>query len=239
MAAQRRKVLITGAAGRIGTAVREQWGERYQLRLFDRVPIPEAEEVITADLTDFEAVRRACEGMDAVLHLAANPSAQATFEELLGPNIIGTYNVFEAARQAGVRRMVFASTNRVVEGYGSTYVTVDLPPRPRALYDVTKIFGEALGRYYAEFHGLSTVAVRIGGFQRPEWLRARGRSAPPQWVSPRDLADLFARAIEVEGITFAIVFGLSRQGASIRDLETGRRLLGYEPQDDARELGAG
>lgn len=229
-------VLITGAAGRIGTALREGWKGRFRMRFLDRVPIAGEEEAIVADLVDFDAIYRACEGVEAVVHLAANPSPYASWEDLLANNIIGTYHAFEAAKRAGVRRVIFASTVQVINGYPrEQLVTMDMPPRPNNLYAASKVFGEALGRSYHEAHGLSVVCVRIGAFRR-DWTLEDSEGLAPWLFSARDAVQFFAKALEAKDIGYAVLFGRSNTPVNWMDLEPARRLLGYEPEDSPTQL---
>src|ERR671918_2932844 len=143
-------------------------------------------------------VRRAMAGVDVVVHLAAIPG-EDSFSRLVEANVFGTYNVFEAARQAGVRRVVFASTNHVTGFYprGEGVGPSD-PVRPDSLYAVTKVFGEALGRLYADKWGLEVVCIRIGSFgKRPTTVQALG-----MWLSERDGAQLFTKAVTAPTIGF-------------------------------------
>ncbi|MDF3018532.1 MAG: hypothetical protein K0R44_3757, partial [Thermomicrobiales bacterium] len=170
---ERRFVLLTGAAGRIGTAFREAHGERYRFRLADLETSTLADtpgtdhEIIRLDIADPEACRKACAGIDTVIHLAADPSPEADWESSLLPNNVrGTVNVFRAA-EAGCRRVVFASSVHAIIGYppGET-VADDAPPRPVNLYGASKVFGEAVAsRFSAE--GLSGIAIRIGAYDAP------------------------------------------------------------------------
>ena len=147
-------VLMTGAAGEIGSLLREAWrGALPAVRLIDRRDLGEAaagEEVVQLDLADFPRLHSASEGADVVVHLAAIPS-EDEFPRLVEANVVATYNVFEAARQAGVRRVVFASTNHVTGFYRwSERVSPADPVRPDSMYAVTKVFGDAVGRLYAD-----------------------------------------------------------------------------------------
>ena len=235
----RRFILLTGAAGRIGTAFRQELGERYRFRLADLhtdalETTPRADhEVMFLDVADFAACMRACAGVDTVVHLAADPSPEADWESSLLPNNIrGTVNVFRAASEAGCRRVVFASSAHVVGGYPvGEPVPDDAPPRPTNLYGASKAFGEAVAAAYAAA-GLSGIAVRIGAYDAP-WFREHGgpRDAAA-YVSARDLNDLLMRCVETEGIPYAVVAGVSANRHNRFDLALTRRLLGYSPQDD-------
>ena len=231
----KRHVLITGSAGRVASILRQHWGDRYRLRLADVRPVEDLdlhEEYVELDITDLEAFTAACEGIDTVLHLAADPSPQADFyQSLLSLNIIGGYNGFEAARRAGCQRIVFASSINAVLGYrGAEAVSWDVPVFPQNVYGATKCFGEALGRVYADQHGLSCISVRLGSprfDQGGDWDPEK----PSNRISPRDTAQLFARCVDVEEVDVAIVPGISRHKKGWQDVEDACRILGYEPQD--------
>src|SRR5262245_59293538 len=167
------RVLITGAAGGIGGVLRAGLAGRYSLlRLADVRPCSAAgkgEEAIVADFSALDAALAATRGIDCVVHLAGIPR-EAEWERILPNNIVGTYNLFEAARRNGVKRVVFASSNHVT-GFHRVGQPVDpaLPPRPDSRYGVSKVFGESLGRLYADKHGLSVACLRIGSFrERPQ-----------------------------------------------------------------------
>jgi uronate dehydrogenase len=223
-------VVVTGAAGLIGSTLREAWRGRFPLlRLVDTQDLGEereGEETRVLDLTDFAATRRAVDGADAVVHLAAI-TREDRFERLLEANVAVTYNVFEASRQAGVRRIVFASTNHVTGFYATTeYVGPDDPVRPDSIYGVTKVFGEALARLYVDKWGLEVVCVRIGAFgKQPD-----DSDALSVWLSPGDGIRLFTRAVIAPQVGFLIVYGISKVTGSWWK-NPGAALLGYEPAD--------
>lgn len=239
--ASRRRILVTGAGGTIGRYFVEHAPDRYDLRLLTRdaeeaEPVRDRGEVVHADITDLGAMKQACEGIDTVLHLAASPSPTATWDELLPANIVGTYNTFVAAKSAGCRRVIYASSVHAVSGYpADAQVKPHEPVNPGDLYGVTKCFGEALARYMAEQEGLSAIAVRIAAFQPHESARdeRRGISMLDAWVSRRDLQQLLCRCIDDESIRFAIFHGLSDNRFKKLDITNARELLGYAPQDDA------
>ena len=238
----RRRVLITGAAGRIGTAFRTQYAEQYEFRLVDRRPVdePAGHESLVADLVDLEQARRACEGIDTVLHLAADPSPSATFYDTLLPlNIQMTYNMFHAAVEQGCRRIIFASSIHAVNAYPLDYqVHPDDPVRPGDLYGVTKCFGEALCGYYGHRQGLSCIAIRIGAFGTPEAVQNSDDSRLLSlWVSHRDLSQLIHRCIEApDTIRSLIVQGVSDNQLKRLDISNAREILGYAPEDNAFEI---
>lgn len=229
----RRKVLITGAAGLVGGILRRAWTDRYDLRLADIQPIADAggHEVVTADIRDLEAMRRACEGIDTLVHLAADRSPRADFyETLLDLNIVGAYNGFQAAKDQGCRRIVFASSVNAVLGYpDDAGVEWDVPIFPTNVYGATKCWGEALGRVFST-QGLSCLCVRLGGpVEAPP--ADRDSNAPTFWISHRDLAHFFTRCVDVEDLPYAIVHGASRHRAGKMAIAETCRVLGYEPQD--------
>ncbi|MHB8577815.1 MAG: NAD-dependent epimerase/dehydratase family protein [Dehalococcoidia bacterium] len=183
-------VLITGAEGNIGAGLRRNLADRYLLRALTRDPAPELEST-AADIVDFDAILPAFEGVDAVIHLAASPDVDTPWNDVLHNNIEGTYNVFEAARQRGVKQIIFASSNHAVGRYEvealpglfrrGSGVMVDerVAVRPDSLYGVSKAYGEALGRYVSETFGLSVYCLRIGSVLRNDDPVAEANVAQP------------------------------------------------------------
>ncbi|TMJ51884.1 MAG: NAD(P)-dependent oxidoreductase [Alphaproteobacteria bacterium] len=231
------RVLITGAAGRIGRTLRAGLGKRYRLlRLLDLAPLGAAaagEEVVHADIGDLAAMEAALEGIDCVVHLAGVPE-EDVWEKILPANIVGTYNVFEAARRRGTRRIVFASTNHVV-GFHPRDRRLDeiVMPRPDTRYGASKAFGEALGRLYADKHGISVACLRIGSLQ----VKPQDERQLATWISPRDTVELVRCCIEAPDYHFLIVYGVSNN-RDRRWFDRASRLLGYAPQDDAEAFAA-
>ena len=226
-------ILLTGASGRIGRCLRQALRDDYCLILFNRSAISDlgpTETLIRGDTTDGVAMERAARGADVIVDMAGVSDVQSFREKLLPTNILGTYNVFEAARVAGVPRVVYASTHHVV-GYYPAGMQIDetVPIRPDSMYGVTKCFAEATGRLYAEKAGLQVVCLRIGFFQdRP--LEERHLAV---WISPGDMARLVRCAVEAPGVQFEIVYGVSNNTRGWWDLARARQVLGYGPQDDA------
>ncbi|MFF2849220.1 NAD-dependent epimerase/dehydratase family protein [Streptomyces sp. NPDC058001] len=238
-----RTVLLTGAAGGLGTLMRgllPAYG--YDLRLFDMVPIEGEPDAITADLADTGALREAVRGVDAVIHLAGI-SLESTFDKILQANIRGTYHLYEAAREEGVRRIVFASSNHVV-GYTprpqgeppfgpDRLIPIDTPRTPDTFYGLSKAFGEDLAQLYWDKHGLETVSVRIGScFEEPVSVRMLS-----VWMSPEDGARLFHAALTAENVGHTVVYGSSANTRLWWDLSTARA-LGYAPRDDSERFAA-
>ena len=242
----RRRVLVTGAAGNIGSYFARQSHRRYDLRLMihggeepaDIRQIRRFGELIVGDITDLATMKRLCRGIDTVVHMAADPSPAATWESLLSANIIGTYNTFVAAKSAGCRRVIYASSIHAVSGYpADVQVKTSEPVNPGDLYGVSKCFGEALARYMAEQEGLSSIVLRIGAFQPREAARsAESIGMLDAWVSRRDLNQLIERCIDVTELRFAILNGLSNNRFKRLDITDARQLVGYAPQDDLTEI---
>jgi nucleoside-diphosphate-sugar epimerase len=233
-------VLVTGSAGRIGQAVvRELRSRGHCVRGYDLGPTPGADESAVGDITDAVAVRRACAGVGALVHLAATPDDDDFLTKLLPNNVVGVYQVLEAARLAGVRRLVLASSGQVVwwqRFRGPLPIPADAPPTPRAWYAAAKVFLEAAGRAYAEGHGLSVVAVRLGWCPRtPEQAEDLAHTdwGPDVYLSPGDAGRFFARAVEAPAdLRFAVVYACSRPARrEVYDPGPARELLGYEPRD--------
>ncbi len=235
-----RRVLVTGAAGNIGSYFTEHSYHKYELRLMVQAMNEDAKalqsfgEVVVGDLSDLDRMKELCRDIDTVVHLAANPSPSATWQELLGTNIVGTYNMFVAAKSAGCRRMIYASSIHAVSGYPpDVQVKTSEPVNPGDLYGVTKCFGEAMGRYMAEQEGLSVITIRIGGFQPLETAQQESSVRMlDAFVSQRDLNQLIERCIDTENIKFAILHGLSNNRFKRLDISDARELVGYDPQDD-------
>jgi len=230
----KKRVLITGAAGRIGSHLSEALKERYDLRVLYNRTVPEkppVDDVHVADVSDYAAIAPVLQGMDAVVHMAADPSPRATWESVRDKNIAGTYNIYEAARAAGCNKIVFASTNHVMGMYDRDRqwpIYANQPVRPDSLYGVSKAFGETLGRYYADQHGLSVICLRIGWFL-PE---PRDEIGMWMWLSPRDCAQVVWRAIE-SPLGYGVFYAISRNTRRHWDITETIERLGYRPEDDS------
>jgi nucleoside-diphosphate-sugar epimerase len=228
-----RLLVITGGAGRIGTAIRPLIREHYRLRLADLIEPPAdlgGDEYVQGDMSRFADAERAMVGANAVLHLAGNPSTSATWDEVRAANIEATRNVFEAARQQGARRVVFASTNHVMGFYNLEHawpIGTLSPIRPDSLYGVSKAFGEALARYYADAFDMSMICLRIGWFT-PNTPNIVGLN--PLWISARDLAQIVVQCLETAN-RFGIYNATSDNPQGHWDLQTSRDELGYAPLD--------
>ena len=238
-----KKILVTGGSGRIGSYFIKSTADRYTFRMVDRVPWDEAAhgkfpgEASVGSLDDIDVCRQACQGMEAVIHLAADPRPDAEFSSLLPNNIIATYNMYTAAKEAGCRRFIFASSLHAIEGYSiDIAVTPDMPIWPKNLYGVTKCFGEALGIYFAYHQGLPTLALRIGTYWPKDRTFTPSERDKHSYVAADDLNQLLVKCLAATGIQYAIVHGNSNNRFKRLDISATIRDYGYEPQADAFEI---
>jgi uronate dehydrogenase len=229
-------VLITGAAGDIGTHLRRELAGVYRLRLSDVRPIDRlgpGETFEQGDITDLERLVAVTRGVDAIVHLGG-VSAEAEWDRILQGNIIGCYNVFEAARRSAVKRVLFATSNHAV-GFYRRDQTIDhrVYPRPDSRYGLSKVFGEQIGSLYVDKYGLEVFCMRIGNVN-PRPVDKRRLSI---WISPRDLAQLVRIGVDHPDIRFEIVYGVSNNRRSWYDNSNAHR-LGYRPQDESEAYAA-
>jgi nucleoside-diphosphate-sugar epimerase len=227
-----RRVVVTGAAGRIGRSVGAVLGRRWELVPTD---VRADDGVALCDITDLEACRDAFAGADSVVHLAAVPDPDAGWDRLLPANVVGAYTVARAAVDCGVRRLVLASSLQAVSGVpAEVQVRGDDQARPANLYGATKAWAEALGSWVAASSDTSVVALRLGYFaaERPVAgeVTTLERAA---WLSARDAAELVRAAVEAEGIDFLVADGVSVNRHARADVGRTVRELGYRPVDDA------
>jgi uronate dehydrogenase len=244
-----KKILITGGCGKIGSYFARFASDRYAIRVADKVAWdaeklgPLAGESMVIDLQSLQGCRKACQGVDMVIHLAADPSPKADFlESLLANNIVATYNMFRTAKEAGCKRFVFASSVHAVAAYpADVQIHSNMPVRPKNLYGVSKCFGEALAAYYAFNEGLPGVVLRIGAYLFPEEIEL-GHLLPDEtnaFLDPDDFNQLLIRCLETPDITFAIAPAISDNRFKRLDLTETRQLLGYQPQADAFDIAIG
>jgi len=226
-------ILVTGAAGGVATMIRPLLRAEYRLRLSDVRPVSDparGEDVVTADLTDVEAVRRAVAGVDGIVHLGGY-SVEAEWDTIHAANIVGCYNLFEAARLEGVKRIVFASSNHAMGFYPrSQTVGIDAPVRPDSRYGLSKVFGEGVGALYAYKYGAEVLSIRIGNAAE----RPVDRRRLAIWISPRDLVQLIRIGLEHPDIRHEIVYGMSDNQRAWWDNSNALR-LGYRPLDRSED----
>jgi NAD+ dependent glucose-6-phosphate dehydrogenase len=229
-----RLLAITGGGGRIATAIRPLLREHYRIRLLDVREPPTAlddDEFVKADVADLAAMESGLAGSEAVLHLAGNPSTAGTWAQMRTANIEGTNSVFEAARRQGANKVVFASSNHVMGFYnleGAWPIDERSPIRPDSLYGVSKAFGEALARYYADAFDMSMICLRIGWFTPND---PTSRPLSPLWISARDLAQIVQLGLETPR-RFGIYNATSNNPQAHWALQAARDELGFAPLDD-------
>jgi uronate dehydrogenase len=227
-------VLITGAAGMIATELRKRLAPRYSLKLTDIQPVgplSEREHYVAADLADASALETAMNGAQAVVHLGG-VAVEAAWEKIMPANVAGAYNVFEAARRQGVKRIVVASSNHAV-GYFPRSETIDdrVLPRPDGRYGLSKAFAETLGRLYADKYGMQVFCIRIGAMTlEPEDVRRLA-----SWIHPEDLTSLVELGLSAPGIRYEIVYGMSDNKRAWWDNSNALR-LGYRPRHRSEDF---
>jgi len=222
-------ILMTGAAGRIGSFLRPELRGKYRLRLSDIVPIADlqqGETFLPADIANMDDALRITEGVDAVVHFGGQ-SGEHDWEHILNANIVGFYNTIEAARRNGVKRFLVATSNHAV-GFYRCDQTIDhtVYPRPDSRYGVSKVFNEALASLYADRYGMEIFCMRIGNVNHAPIDRRRLAI----WISGRDMAQLVTIGIDHPDVRFEIVYGISDNARAWFDNRNAHR-LGYRPQD--------
>ena len=228
-------ILITGAAGDVGTHLRRELAKKYRIRASDLRSLKKigGETYARADVSKMADALRITKGVDAIVHLGGY-SVEGPWEGILSANIVGCYNVFEAARRNGVKRIIFPTSNHAV-GFYKRSQTIDhrVYIKPDSRYGVSKVFGEALGSLYADKYGMQFLMIRIGNVN-PAPIDKRRLSI---WISPRDIAQLVTIGIEHPEIKFEIVYGISANKRAWYDNANAFR-LGYKPQDDSETYAA-
>ncbi len=238
------RVLITGAAGHVGRQLTRGLDGLHELRLADVRPPDGDARFVSADVTRLDDVLRALEGMDAVVHLAVASGLEGEVEDdAFNPlrfdvNVKGTYNVLEAARRQGVRRVVHTSSIMVTWGYPpQERIASDAPPRTVGTYSLTKALAEGVCEHFARNHGLSIVCLRIPKPIDPDDPRWQGRRLRPQWLAFADLVQAYRLALTAADVGFEIVTVVGEAARRRWDLEKARRVLGYRPTAPLEQRG--
>ena len=242
----RKRILVTGMSGLIGGLVGRALARDYEVRALNRRPV-DGVECFQADINDIAAIRPAFEGVDTLVHMSAYLGPDV--EGQLTTNIRGTYNVFEAARAAGLRRIIFGSSGATVAGYDEVEPfrsmvaarwedvphprpTIDhtVPVRPRGVYGAAKVFGEALGRAYADEFEISVICIRIGRVVAED--RPRDALHAARYLSHRDIVQMVKKCVAApDSVRFDIFYAVSDNRGRYRDIEHAREVVGYAPQD--------
>ncbi len=235
------RLLVTGAAGEIGSCIRPALrGAAAHLRWHDIRPVANAapgEEVMQGDLAEPGVALAATRDVDCLIHLAGIPrETGGTPAEILRANVIACHAVFEAARENGVKRFIFASSNHTIGFHpADALIGTEERPRPSGQYGASKVWGETLGRLYADKHGLEVACLRIGAFrERPGNARELGG-----WISHGDMASLARAAVEAPPYHFVVVYGVSANKRALWGNDAAARAtLGWQPKDDAEAWAA-
>ena len=250
------KILITGIAGTIGTILASDLEGDHEVHGLDTRPVARPN-TAAVDLRDASAMASAFRAKDVVIHLAADRrhEVEIGWDDLMGPNVVATANVFDAARTSGVRRVIFASSMHVMGGYESdeAYRSIvsgrygglapddvplvggDMPVRPDSRYAASKAFGEALGRYYADAESMEVVSVRIGAITENDRPGVDQRSWVA-WFSQRDVAGFFRACVERPGLRHEVLYAASANRWKIYDTPYAWRVLGFQPTDNAEDF---
>ncbi len=244
------RILVTGMSGLIGGAVREQLEGSYELTALNRSSVPGVP-TIQADIADFDSIRPAFENQQTVVHLAASARGSDPWERVRDPNLIGVYNVFEAARQAGAARVIYASSGSTISGWEQVQpyralvngdydyvnhpwplITHETPVRPAGVYGATKVWGEAVARHFTDSSELSIICLRIGlvnAVNRPTDSRQFS-----VWCSQRDISQMVERCIQAPAdLRYDVFYAVSNNKWGYRDVSHARDVVGFEPQDEA------
>ena len=246
----RKKVLITGMGGLIGGILSKRFESKYELSGLDIVEVP-GRNIQIGDISNLEQIQPLFEGKDIVIHLAAFATMEDDWDNHLQFNIKGTYNVFEAARRAGVKRVIYASAGAAILGLENEFpynaiaegryeeapetwpmITHEAPVRPGGLYGCCKVWGEVLARYYTDTYNMSIICLRFGAVTR------ENRPIEPRhysmWVNQSDLGQLIEKCIEApESLRYDIFFAVSDNKWGYRDIDHARQVVGYSPEDSA------
>ncbi len=235
-----KKVLLIGAAGSIGTSLRNALGQAYHFRCFDKLPTENEANAVIGNIMNLDELASAMGEMNAVIHLAANPRAEQAWENVYAEGIGGTYNVFDAARQAGIKKVIYASSTAVLgwrELQQGKRVSPNMPVYPTTLYGIGKATGELLARYFSETYEMSIVCLRIGYFYtEPPYPQSPRDEILSAWCSPEDLADLVQRCLETDGLGFRVFYGVSNNRRRLWDIRNARELVRYQPESNAEDL---
>lgn len=235
------RLLLTGAAGEIGSVLRPALtGTAAAIRLHDLRPVAglaPQEEAMQGDLAEPGIAEAAMAGVDCVIHLAGIPrEAGGDPDAISRANVLGAHLMFSAARAAGVKRFIFASSNHTIGFHPADRpVGTEERPRPSGFYGASKVYGETLGRLHADKFGMEVACLRIGAFRaKPGNARELGG-----WVSHRDMAQLARCCVEAPGFHFLVIYGVSANRRALWGGDAAARAaVGYAPADDAETFAA-
>jgi nucleoside-diphosphate-sugar epimerase len=252
-----RKLLITGGCGVIGTILKSSLAQKYDITCLDTRLT--GKECVVGDITNLDSIRNYFAGKDAVVHLAGDSNLEAEWSSIYRANILGTYNVFEAAAESGIKKIVFASSNHVTGLYENDWpiscivkgdyegldrskipiVSHLSPPRADSYYGASKLFGEGLGQYYSYKYGMSVICLRIGTVRPYEWPLPSEIRFFATWLSHSDLIQLVEKSLDLSGVSFDVFYGVSNNTWRFWDIEHPRVVIGYDSHDNANDHRAG
>lgn len=236
-----KRLLITGGFGKIGKYFTEKYHEKYSIKIADiKVQeniFPKEIRTFEADLSNSNLDPDMFNSTDVVVHLAGIANPDATFDQVLNANIIGTKNVFDAAVNAGCKKVILASSAQTIEGYNEDIqVNKNMPVRPKNLYGVSKSFGEALGAYYAFNKKISVICLRIGAYEFPQDFTEMNSRDLSAYLHPDDFNQLLEKCIETDNINYEIFNAISNNRYKRLDISDAIQKLGFEPKADSFEL---
>ena len=251
-----KKVLITGMSGLIGGLLRERWEGKYELSALNRRPL-DGVECHQADISDLKAILPAFKDKEVVVHMAAVADWAAPWEDVLKFNVIGAYNVYEAARLNGVKRVIFGSSGGAIRGWERVFpynalasgryeevseswplLTHESPPWPLGLYGCSKVWGETLARHFTDTTDISILCIRIGHVTQED--RPVIPSDYSSWCSQRDIVQIIEKCVEAPySLKYDTFYGVSNNKWNYRDLKHPKEVLGYVPQDSAESFRQG
>ncbi|MGB0520685.1 MAG: NAD-dependent epimerase/dehydratase family protein [Candidatus Puniceispirillaceae bacterium] len=230
-----KKIVLTGAAGRLGGYLRKPLAAKCETLVSTDIapltdPLIKGESFVQADLADYAKMAEIIKGADMVVHFGGHPD-EKPFEDILHANIIGCYNIWQAAHEAGVRRIVYASSIHAVGLHPkTTAINIHTPHRPDSYYGLAKCFAEDMAKLYWDKKGLEAVCLRILSCANVTNSRALG-----SWLSYDDLIHLVERAVDTPTTGFAVIYGVSNNDRSPVD-NSGASFLGYRPRDNAEQF---
>jgi len=230
-----KKIVLTGAAGRLGGYLRAPLAAKCETLISTDIapltdPLIKGESFVQADLADYAKMAEIIKGADMVVHFGGHPD-EKPFEDILHANIIGCYNIWQAAHEAGVRRIVYASSIHAVGLHPkTTAINIHTPHRPDSYYGLAKCFAEDMAKLYWDKKGLEAVCLRILSCANVTNSRALG-----SWLSYDDLVHLVERAVDTPTTGFAVIYGVSNNDRSPVD-NSGASFLGYRPRDNAEQF---
>lgn len=248
-----KRLLITGGCGVIGTILKGAFGHRYEISCLDTRKSDNR--CVVGDVAKFDEISPHFVGMDVVIHLAGDSRLEADWDSVYRNNILGTYNVFEAARMARVQKIIFTSSNHVTGLYENDWpisaivrgeysglrrdevekVSHISPPKADSFYGASKLFGEGLGQYYSANFGMSVICLRIGTVKAYEWPKPDEIRFFSTWMSHRDFIQLVEKCLEKTGVVFDVFYGVSNNAWRFWDISHPREVVGYEPLDNAAD----